>query len=148
MDINLSQAEAEALIAMHKHRINDDRHDYPYVGGALRIPLASEDRREDFMLDITRGRIELTKCTFQNRARHIIGLIRVDVGGSIHRNPDNAWIPCPHIHIYREGFGVKWAFPLPPDRFTNPDNQWLTLQEFMRYCNIVNPPNITGRLII
>ncbi|MBF0557026.1 MAG: hypothetical protein HQK96_21130 [Nitrospirae bacterium] len=148
MDIDMSQTEADALIAMHKHRIDEDRHDYPYAGCSLRIPLVSGDRREDFMLDIARGRIELTKSTFQNRSRHVIVLVRLDIGGSHHRNPDDAEVPCPHIHLYKEGFGDKWAFPLPTDRFTNPGNQLQTLQEFMQYCNIVNPPNIIGRLFI
>ncbi|KJU83820.1 prophage protein [Candidatus Magnetobacterium bavaricum] len=69
MDIDLSQAEADALIAMSKYCINDNRTDYPDFGGALRIPLVSENKREEFMLDITRGRIALSKCTFQNRSR-------------------------------------------------------------------------------
>ncbi|MES0335449.1 MAG: hypothetical protein SFH39_03685 [Candidatus Magnetobacterium sp. LHC-1] len=142
MDINLSQTEADALIAMHKYCINDDRIDYPNFGGALRIPLVSEDKREDFMLDITRGRIELSKSTFQNRARQIFVIVRVDLGGSPHRNPDGTEILCPHIHVYKEGYGDKWAIPLPLDRFTNPNDQWQTLQEFMRFCNIVRPPSI------
>lgn len=40
MNIDLSQTEADALIAMHKHRIDEDRHNYPYAGHALRIPLS------------------------------------------------------------------------------------------------------------
>lgn len=148
MDINLSQAEADALIAMHKHRLNNDNHNYPDLGGALRVPLVSGDKREEFMLDITRGRIELAKGTFQNRSRQVIVLIRIDVGGSPHRNPDDREILCPHIHIYKEGFGDKWAYPLPSGIFTNHADHWQTLHEFMRYCNIIEPPNIEKGLFI
>ncbi|MBF0458402.1 MAG: hypothetical protein HQK99_10965 [Nitrospirae bacterium] len=148
MDIDLSQTEADALIAMHKYRVNEDKHKYPYAGHSLRIPLVSGDKHEKFMLTIRRGRIDLINSTFQNLERHNVVLIRVDIGGPTHRNPDAAEVQCPHIHIYKEGFGDKWAFPLPPDRFTNPDNQWQTLREFMQFCNVVNPPNIIGRLII
>lgn len=60
-------------------------------------------------------------------------MLRLDVGGSFHRNPD-AEIEClpedpfrdihgscigryfeigePHIHYYREGFGDSWAYPV------------------------------------
>ena len=53
--IDLPQAEANLGPAMEKHRINDDKHSF----GALRleIPLQSADQRENFLLDIGRGRI-------------------------------------------------------------------------------------------
>ena len=40
-DINLTQAEADALIAMEKHRVNDDRSDFPMGGQSLVLPLQS-----------------------------------------------------------------------------------------------------------
>ncbi len=117
-----------------------------HVGNSLRISLASEDRREEFMLDITRAKRELTKVTFQNRARQIIRLLRLDIGGSPHRNPDDKNVPCPHLHIYREGYHDKWAYPLPTEVFSNPSNQLQTLQDFMKYCNIVKPLKINKAL--
>ena len=36
----------------------------------------------------------------------------------------------------------KWAFPVSGNHFPNPNNAWQTLQDFMRYCNIVEPPMI------
>ena len=59
------------------------------------------------MLDVTRGQIKLTKATYQNRARQVIVLMRLDLDGSTHRNPDDQEIPCPHLHVYREGFGDR-----------------------------------------
>jgi hypothetical protein len=44
--------------------------------------------------------------------------------------------------VYREGFGVKWAFPIPTAKFGDFSDLWLALQDFMRYCNIVEPPHI------
>ena len=85
------------------------------------------------MLDIARGNIKLKKCTFQNRARKTIVLLRLDWDGPNHQNPDGEWIVSPHIHIYREGFGDKWAYPLPPDSFTNVSDPQLLLDEFMCY---------------
>jgi len=52
----------------------------------------------------------------------------------------------PKGHI-RTG-GDKWACPVPPDHFSNLDDLWLTLQEFMRFCNIAEPPFIKRGLFI
>lgn len=60
-DIDLTQAEADALIAMQKCRTGDDVVYYPAPGGSLTLPLASADKNENFLLDITRGRIKLSK---------------------------------------------------------------------------------------
>lgn len=142
-DINLTQAEADVLIAMEKHRVNKDQHNFPsFGGGSLVIPLQSTDKREVFLLDINRSRIDLLKGTYQNRAREVVILVRLDFGGAPHRNPDDVEIPCPHLHLYREGFGDKWASPASRDRFPNTSDLWQTLEDFMRFCNITQAPNI------
>jgi len=99
------------------------------------------------MLDITRSRIVVAKGSLQNRARQTIILARLDFGGQPHRNPDGAEIASPHLHLYRKGYGDKWAFPLSAGDFPNIDDAWNALQYFMRYCNIVNPPVIQWALI-
>jgi hypothetical protein len=141
-EINLTQAEADALIAMEKRRIDDTRWNYPGLGGAILIPLTSADKRENFMLDISRGRIDLLRGKYQNRARQVIVLVRLDFGGQPQRNPDDEGIPSPHLHIYREGFGYKWAFPVPAEHFPNMSDLWQTLNDFMGFCNIIEPPII------
>ncbi len=141
-EINLTQAEADALIAMEKHRIDDTRWDYSGLGGSISIPLVSANKRENFMLDISRGRIDLLRGKYQNRARQVIVLVRLDFGGQPHRNPDDKEIPSPHLHIYREGFGDKWAFPVPSGHFPNLSDLWQTLNDFMVFCNIKEPPII------
>jgi uncharacterized protein DUF6978 len=141
-DANLSQSEADALIAMEKVRMGDSENSYPDPGGKLSIPLASPDGREVFLLDVSRGQINLAKVTHQNRARQIVVLMRLDVGGAPHRNPDGEEIPCPHLHIYQQGLGDKWAFPAPRDRYSNLDDLMQTLEDFMRHCNVTKPPKI------
>jgi len=141
-DITLTQAEADALIAIEKHRVNEESYDYPGLGGSICIPLISPDKRENFLLDVSRGRIDLKKGTYQTRARQIVVLVRLDFGGQPHRNPDDAEISSPHLHVYREGYGDKWAMPLPTDSFPNIADLWRTLEDFMRFCNITEPPLI------
>ncbi len=79
--INLSQSTADALLAMTKCKVDDKEWRYPYTGGKIIIPLASLDEREEFSVDLYRGRINLSKNTFQNRARRSVILARLDVGG-------------------------------------------------------------------
>lgn len=147
-EIDITQTEADGLLAMPKVRFDDNQYAYPGTGGAVSIPLLSQDKRENFLLDISRGRIELLKGKYQARARQVVVLARLDFGGPPHRNPDDQEIACPHLHIYREGFGGKWAFPVPPAAFSNMDDLWQTLGDFMRYCNIVEPPLIERGLFV
>ncbi|GAB6277476.1 MAG: hypothetical protein SAMD01599839_20160 [Rectinema sp.] len=146
--ISLTQDEANTLISMEKHRISDDFHDFPIGGGELIVPLQSADKHEQFLLDISRSRIDLLKGTYQNRARQAVVLVRLDFGSAPHRNPDNIEVTSPHLHIYREGFGDKWAVPVPQDKFIDTTDLWQTLFDFMRYCNVTQLPNIQRGLFL
>lgn len=120
-------------------------HKFPAAGERLVIPLVSLDRSEEFLLDATRSRIDFSKITYQSRTRIAIVLLRLDLNGPPHRNPDDALIPCPHLHIYREGYGDKWAFPVPP-QFMHLDDMLLTFTDFLAECNVVEPPLVQSVL--
>lgn len=141
-DINITQDEADKLMAMQKKAIDQTEWTFPGPGDRVVVPLTSLDKRESFLLDVTRYQIKLTKATFQNRGRVAIILYRLDIDGAPHRNPDGEEIPCPHLHIYREGFGDKWAIQAPIDRFPDTSNLFSTLDAFMDHCNITEPPPI------
>jgi hypothetical protein len=141
-EINLTQAEADMLIAVEKHRISEAPSDFPMGGQSLVVPLLSADRREQFLLDLSRGRIDLLKVKMQSRGRQVVVLVRLDLGGAPHRNPDDEEIPAPHLHLYREGYGDKWAVPVPADRFCNVNDVWVSLEDFLRFCNVTQAPNI------
>jgi hypothetical protein len=129
-----------ALIAMAKHRTSEARSDFPMGGQFLSLPLESADRREQFLLDMSRGRIDLRKVKMQTRGRQVVVLIRLDLGGAPHRTPDDADIPAPRLHVYREGYGDKWAIPVPAEHFRDLSDVWTTCGDFLRYCNITRPP--------
>lgn len=137
----LTQHEADSLLALEKFYLGTDRFAYPALGGTLRLPLHSLDKREEFSLDITRSRVLLEKNTLQTRARKTIILARLDLGGAPHRNPDVEEILCPHLHLYREGYGDKWAMPLP-DALAGITDVIDLLNAFMNYCMIVDKPII------
>jgi len=141
----IAQQEADTLIALEKHydrllAANDNPLQLPDVGGKVSVPFTCAAKRERFLIDIVRGRIDLVKETKQLRSRQVVILLRLDVGGAPHRNPDGEEISSPHLHIYREGYGDKWAIPVPRDRFGDLSNSWQTLLDFMSYCNVVDAP--------
>jgi len=142
-ELALTQSEADALLGMKKYAADSSKTwDFQHLGGTMTIPLDSQDRKERFLLDVRRGRISLRKGTYQTRGRTVVVLARLDFGGAPHRNPDGEEINSPHLHVYREGFGDKWAFPVPRDDFPRLADAWATLEDFMRFCNVVKQPNI------
>jgi hypothetical protein len=152
----LTQSEADALIALKKKRASNDTYSFPSSGEILTIPIISIDGRESFLLDINRkGSIKLTRCTYQERYRRIIILVRLDIDGQPHTNPEVDIVPlpylipyngqtikCPHLHLYVEDYMDKWAIPAPANEFPNTKDLYKTLEDFFRYCNIIEPPII------
>ena len=154
----LTQSEADALINIPKIKNSDDSYDFPLPGENLTIPFISQDEQENFLIDISRGKILLKQCTYQERYQTIIILIRLDVDGPPHTNPEVVNVPlpyltpyngqtidCPHLHLYVEGFMDKWAIPAPNDEFPDTTNLYTTLQDFFQYCNVVETPKIYWR---
>jgi hypothetical protein len=139
-EINLTQAEADSLFAMEKISTEAREWDMPDLGGGVSVPLISPDKKEQFVLDISKGRIDLKRQKYQNRAREVVVLARLDLG-SPHRNPDGQEVGVPHMHLYREGYGDKWASVLPDGVFSNLDDSWQVLSDFMKYCNVTRAPN-------
>ena len=141
-DAELTQTEADHLIGLAKFRVDTRSHPYPSGGGSVSIPLVSANKREEFLLDLWRGGINVAKRRYQNRARQIVPLLRLDIGTAPHRNPNGEEIAGVHLHRYREGYGAKWAEPIPAGIFRDIEDPALTLEDFMRYCNIVEAPII------
>lgn len=140
MNSELTQSEADALLALEKYRDDNSPQMLPELGQKLSIELFSVDKRERFHLDMNRGYVSLSKHTLQTRGRAVVVLAQLDIDGAPHRNPDDEELPCPHLHLYREGYGAKWAFPVPPEHFRDLSDRLQTIIDFMAYCRIVKPP--------
>lgn len=125
---------------MEKRKIDNKYWALPDLGGSIIVPLVSTNKQEQFLLDIRRGRMHLKRQKFQTRVKEVIPLVRLDIG-SPHRNPDGEEIKSPHIHIYKEGYGDKWAIPVPEHVFKDTDDFWQTLHDFMSYCSVIEVPN-------
>ena len=72
---------------------------------------------EAFSLDVTQKRIVLKlKCQL--------------------RNPDGTTVGVPHLHVYREGYGDRFAYEVPPDMLKNPDDPLQVFLDFLAAYNI------------
>ncbi|MCR8961619.1 hypothetical protein O0550_00145 [Brevibacillus halotolerans] len=140
----LTQQQADNLLQAAKTLINCTHINFPKPGDSLTLEAETSTGNDSFLLDINRkGKISLSKCTLQNRHMRTIILLRVDLVGPPHTNPDLQEIPCPHIHIYREDYMDKWAYPLPEIMPTNISDLGQVLLDFLKYNNITNVPLIT-----
>lgn len=157
----LSQAEADSLFAIPKKPKTDKNYPFPLAGEKLLIEFISLNGREFFLFSVYRGSIEVTKCTYQKRARQVEVLRRLDVGGPPHPNPEvekvpldylvpynGVEIPCPHLHIYVEGFSDRWAIPLPDELKNEKKDLYKMMEKFFRYCNVQEMPNIERGLFL
>lgn len=138
----LTQEEVEALIAMEKHRADDTLYKFPGPGGEIRIPIVSANRREEFVLDIRRHKIEIVRGgKYQTRARVASPIARLCFARP-HRNPDDTEISGTHLHVYRDGYELKWAYPPDSSLFPNPEDRNQLFMDFMAYVNVSRVPFI------
>jgi len=78
-EIIIPQAEADALMKMQKKRLDDHVYEFPHPGERVIINLLSVDDRERFILDVSRGKIEIRKIKYQSRCHKVIILNRLDI---------------------------------------------------------------------
>ena len=133
-NIMLTQQEAEKLIAMKKLFLGNGTITLNESFNQT-IPLISENKQEHFLLDLRQGRIDLKKLICQNRYDEVIQLVRFESKG-VHENPDGEIIRGAHIHIYKEGYGDKFAFPVKD--FEDVEDVLKALTKFCEFCNIEN----------
>lgn len=140
--INLADKDVKKLIDCKKFYEGNCAFDFPLSGHRINIELFSYiPKRIAFFLDISRQSFNIKKITYQQRVFTTIVLLRLDLGYGGHRNPDGIEIHGAHIHVYREGYGDKWAYKLP-ECFSDTEDIYLTLDNFMDYCNIEKKPII------
>ncbi|HEX3739880.1 MAG TPA: hypothetical protein VHV29_09145 [Terriglobales bacterium] len=143
----ITQAEADDFMQMVKHFVRPPATITIPPGIDETHELASLDDRERFLLDVWRGTLRLAKLKFQNRVRTVIVLARLDVDGSPHTNPDGQTIPGTHLHVFREGYDDKWAYPVSSSVFTLLTDPGTTFQEFCAFCNIESAPSVQGVIV-
>jgi hypothetical protein len=141
----LTQVEADELLKMAKVFLKSETLAFP-SGLDISYDLVSVDRKEHFILDLSRSSIKFSKLKFQNRARKTIVVARLDINGPPHTNPDGKRINGTHIHFYREGYESRWAFELDLTKFTDLNSPEQVYFDFCKLCNI-EPTPAQGSLI-
>jgi hypothetical protein len=97
--------------------------------------------KETFLFDFYRGSFEFSRYTMNKRYRQIVILLRYDNGGR-HTNPDGVLFEGAHVHLYREGFNDKFAFPVSEVGIDVIDSIETVFVKIMHFCNVINFPII------
>ena len=142
----LLQSEADQLMQMVKHFVHPPATIAIPPGVDDSYDLAGPSDREKFLLDVWRGTYRLSKLKFQNRVRTAIVLVRLDVDGAPHTNPDGQRFAGTHLHLFREGFDDRWAYPVDPQKFSVLSDPGQTFHDFCAFCSIDSPPAVQGVL--
>ncbi len=131
----LTQSEADQLMRMVKHFVRAPAAIAIRPGADDTYELTSSDEREKFLLDVWRGTYRLSKLKFQERARTVVVLVRLDVAGAPHTNPDGTRLPGTHLHLFKV---------IDPEKFTSTGDPGSTFHDFCAFCNIEGPPPVQG----
>ena len=134
----LPQPRADAFLTARKIKATETNfHLTPTILKPVSIPLiAPAIAGEAFSLDVTQKRIVLKlKCQLRSTTHSVI-LARLDFA-SPHRNPDGTTVGVPHLHVYRESFGDRFAYEVPPGMLKNPDDPLQVLLDFLATYNIL-----------
>ncbi|NLL46964.1 MAG: hypothetical protein GX249_00095 [Firmicutes bacterium] len=137
----ITQSEADRLLELRKVVTSRETMNLP-IKGKKSWDLESDDGSEKFIIDVWCGKIEMTRYSTNHRYRKDIVLARVCVNNQPHMNPNGDIISEPHLHLYREGLGDKYAIPLPKEFFSAPHDIVCTTREFLAYCNVVEHPEV------
>jgi len=157
----ITQEDADFFFGMEKFPEEEKEFQFPISGKKLTIGFTSKDKRENFLFDIYRGSIRITKITYQNRVRKAFILRRLDLDGPTHVNPEaevvplpflepynGMEIPTPHLHIYVEGYAEKWAIPATDVLEIGDKDMYEMMELFFSYCNVKKSPNIIKMILL
>lgn len=85
-----------------------------------------------------KGQVNPNKYTLLERHANSIILLRLDVKGPPHINPDVEEIACPHIHISKAEYNTSWAYPADDHGYNDTNDMVSTLITFLEQCRVVN----------
>ncbi len=136
----MTKEKAQELINVMKELLKTGTYMLPAVGTTGMIGLKSlSSPRDRFDVFINRkARIVPDKYTLLLRYPEE-NLLRIDVNGPAHTNPDGMIVPCPHIHMRVKDTG-RWdayAYDIPAV-FGSSEDCASTLRDFLQYCNTKN----------
>jgi hypothetical protein len=134
-NMRLNQAEADGLIKVKKIFLDKTPLTVNRPYNEQRELKSERDPYEVFYLNVTQTRIEFGKYGTVTRFFQI-PLVRACINPDArHENPDGEILSGSHIHIYKQGYADKFAYPLKEHGF---DDMLIVpfIKKFLEYCNI------------
>ena len=136
----MTREEAHKLIQVLKKITEKGIFFVPEQGKRKQLHLLSVFSDKDhFDVIINRAGVNSKKYTLVLRYGKDQGLLRIDMGGGPHTNPDGTIIACPHLHMQQKDTGKwdAWAEDIPAV-FGDTEDCVQTLKDFLQYCNVNN----------
>ena len=122
----LTQTQADRLIALLKEAALKEAFVWLENKAQTEMFVAVEDEKIQFKLSMKRNPYEI-RLHLRTWDRDI-GLVRLDAA-PFHANPDGTELRSqPHLHVYREGFGLEFAEAVD---WHEPENPTATLERFL-----------------
>jgi hypothetical protein len=141
--LELTQHEADRLIAMLKRKVDDTVYEFPKTIGELVFDVVGDDIADVFIVNISRKGLNGVSCSYQGRIKkEDTLLLRFDINpNGKHKNPDGSYVSGSHFHIFSEKTKMAIAIPL----LDNCSNLYEFCFTFFLRFNIVSPPQILNR---
>jgi hypothetical protein len=92
--------------------LNVNRLTHPSNGDKLKLHLKNSLNQDNFELNISTHSIRIEKTNYHLQENRILPLLRLEVFATPHKNPNGEKISENHLHIYKEGFEDRWAYPV------------------------------------
>ncbi len=122
----LTQLQADQLIAQLKEAARKECFEWQNNQAQNELFVAVKNDKLHFILSLKRNPHEI-RLHLRTKDRDI-GLVRLDAA-AFHTNPDGTELRNqPHLHKYREGYGLEFAEPID---WHDPENPVATLDRFL-----------------
>lgn len=112
--MEMTNIEFDRIIAERKQFDNDNNIIILPIGGGKVNLIANFTESDEYInIYLRSSKRNLEKLSQNSTYQDNTILIRIDLEPTApHQNPDGQIIRESHIHVYKEGFGDKWATPL------------------------------------
>jgi hypothetical protein len=139
----LTQREADRLIAMLKRKLDDTIYEFPRTKGKIIFEVVGDGYVDEFIINISRKGSLHNGCSYQGRLKKDnITLFRIDINPSRdHVNPDGKAVIGSHYHIYNEKTKTSVAIPFNEDTA----NLYELCFVFLGRFNVIEPPMIVSK---
>ena len=147
--MHLTQETVETLIKIEKVLLNLLNIYIPQEPHQTeKYPLGYKDINtlfniNDLHIEMFRGSKNPKKVSYKLLYKRMFNLIRLDMYGTRHINPDGKIFETntPHLHIYDEIHKDKWAYSVPLE-FSNTEDIIQTFKDFLSFLKVINVSEI------